>query len=110
MKWENLNRDWFFKKGQVRVFPGNDADILGKKVNLPHDYMIESDVHPDAPAGPAMGYYTEGATAWMWWDTTIWMPTMNMRESAIRSGSSWVRRAIRTRSIKYGISRKSSPM
>lgn len=50
MKWENLNRDWFFKKGQVRVFPGNDADILGKKVNLPHDYMIESDVHPDAPA------------------------------------------------------------
>lgn len=64
MKWENLNRDWFFKKGQVRVFPGKDADILGKKVNLPHDYMIESDVHPDAPAGPAMGYYTEGAATY----------------------------------------------
>lgn len=64
MKWENLNRDWFFKKGQVRLFPGQEEDILGKKVNLPHDYMIRSDVRPDAPAGPAMGYYTEGAATY----------------------------------------------
>ena len=64
MKWEKLNRDWFFKKGQVRVFPGEDEALYGEKVNLPHDYMIASDVSPDAPAGPAMGYYTEGAASY----------------------------------------------
>jgi hypothetical protein len=31
-----------------------------RKVNLPHDYMIESDVYADAPSGPASGYYNAG--------------------------------------------------
>lgn len=29
-------------------------------VDLPHDYMIESDVSADAPAGAASGFYTAG--------------------------------------------------
>lgn len=64
MRWEKLNKDWLFKKGQVHIFPGQEADDFGQKVNLPHDYMIENDVQEDAPAGAAMGYYTAGAATY----------------------------------------------
>lgn len=60
MKWESLNKNWFFRRGLVRYFPGTGEENYGKKVDLPHDYMIESDVRKDAPAADAMGYYTEG--------------------------------------------------
>ena len=29
-------------------------------VNLPHDYMIESEVFAEAPSGAASGYYNAG--------------------------------------------------
>lgn len=31
-----------------------------KIVNLPHDFIIETDVSPDAPGGPALGFYKGG--------------------------------------------------
>lgn len=52
MKRENWNRDWYFTKGQAGMMNA------GKKVQLPHDYMIESDVVREAPAAAAMGYFT----------------------------------------------------
>ncbi len=52
MKRENWNRDWYFTKGQAGLMNA------GKKVQLPHDYMIESDVVREAPAAAAMGYFT----------------------------------------------------
>ena len=57
---ENIDREWLFTP---RSYNGMDSIAKEKKshvVNLPHDYMIESDVQPDAPAGPAMGYFTAG--------------------------------------------------
>ncbi|MCM1120900.1 MAG: DUF4982 domain-containing protein [bacterium] len=52
----NLDRDWQFREGTYWQCL-NESDF-GKKVNLPHDYMIESEVKKDAPAQAAMGYYT----------------------------------------------------
>lgn len=52
MKRENWNRDWYFTKGQASLMKA------GKRVQLPHDYMIESDVDREAPAAAAMGYFT----------------------------------------------------
>ena len=52
MKRENWNRDWYFTKGQAGMMNA------GKKVQLPHDYMIESDVVREASAAAAMGYFT----------------------------------------------------
>ena len=52
MKRENWNRDWYFTKGQGGLMQG------GRRVQLPHDYMIESDVEESAPAAAAMGYFT----------------------------------------------------
>lgn len=52
MKRENWNRDWYFTKGQASMIQA------GKRVQLPHDYMIESDVAREAPAAAAMGYFT----------------------------------------------------
>ena len=60
MRCMNIDRAWSFGHG---LYNGIEK-MLGKDdsriVNLPHDYMIESDVTGTAPAGPAGGYYTEG--------------------------------------------------
>ena len=60
MRQENIDRKWSFNYGLY----GGMAAIMGnddsKEVNLPHDYMIETDVRREAPAGPASGYYTAG--------------------------------------------------
>ncbi len=52
MKREKWNRDWYFTRGQAGLMQA------GEKVQLPHDYMIESDVVREAPAAAAMGYFT----------------------------------------------------
>ncbi len=60
MQVQNIDRDWKFGLGLaniVRVVKGEDADMT---VNLPHDYMIAGDVTPEAPEGPASGFYTAG--------------------------------------------------
>ena len=54
MKRTNWNRDWFFTKGMANLMN------YGRKVQLPHDYMIGGDVREDAPAGAAMGYFSAG--------------------------------------------------
>lgn len=56
MRAINLDRDWRFREGTYWQCL-NEADF-GKKVNLPHDYMIEGEVREDAAAQAAMGYYT----------------------------------------------------
>lgn len=56
MRAINLDRDWRFREGTYWQCL-NESDF-GKKVNLPHDYMIESEVREDAVAKAAMGFYT----------------------------------------------------
>ena len=55
MRCMNIDRAWSFGHG---LYNGIEK-MLGKDdsriVNLPHDYMIESDVTGTAPAGPARG-------------------------------------------------------
>ena len=60
MRSMKINSEWDFGMGQVDL--GNRLrGIFGdRKVNLPHDYMIESDVYPEAPSGPASGFYNAG--------------------------------------------------
>ncbi len=61
----NLDRGWRFGTGSfnpmldivAQHFHAGDAPRI---VDLPHDYMIESDVSADAPAGAASGFYTAG--------------------------------------------------
>lgn len=52
----NLDRDWWFREGTYGQSL-KESDF-GEKVNLPHDYMIKSDVKEDATAKAAMGFYT----------------------------------------------------
>ncbi len=42
------------------------------------------------------------ATVWTWWAITIWTAITNTRGSAIRSASSWARRASPTSSTRCG--------
>ena len=53
MRSINIDREWYFGTGMY-----NQRSTDRRKVNLPHDYMIESEVTPDAPAGAASGFYT----------------------------------------------------
>ena len=69
MRKENLNRDWYFQRGSVMLMMALAQEAqgksgFGKKVQLPHDYMIEGDVKEDAPAGAAMGYFTDGTATY----------------------------------------------
>ena len=54
----NLNQGWHFSLGPINPFPRDNTEP--RTVNLPHDYMIESDVFAAAPSGPASGYYNAG--------------------------------------------------
>lgn len=56
MRTMNLDRDWRFRTGTY--FQCLHEEDFGKPVDLPHDYMIESEVTETAPAQAAMGYYT----------------------------------------------------
>lgn len=62
----NLDRGWQFGAGSYNPMleivaqyfsPGASAPRI---VDLPHDYMMESDVSAEAPAGAASGFYTAG--------------------------------------------------
>lgn len=63
MVTQKINRDWQFKQGTLMFLQALGTGF-GETVQLPHDYMIESDVTPDAPAGSATGYYTAGAATY----------------------------------------------
>lgn len=60
MRIQNIDREWKFGPGQVDLWGavlGRDRDVT---VNLPHDYMLENEVTPEAAAGAASGFYTAG--------------------------------------------------
>lgn len=57
---QNIDQCWQFQHGLYGGFPDAEKAKSVREVNLPHDYMIESNVSESAAAGPASGYYTEG--------------------------------------------------
>ncbi len=57
MRNQSVNQGWEFAHGQRGR---SAAEQKARIVDLPHDYMIESDVTPDAPGQSAMGFYTGG--------------------------------------------------
>lgn len=59
MKKINLDREWEFMLGELSNIPGMPKQV--KTVNLPHDFMIESDVKADSQNGASTGFY-DGAT------------------------------------------------
>ena len=60
MRSMKINRDWDFGLGQVDLGKRLHGIFGDRKVNLPHDYMIEGDVYEGAPSGAASGYYNAG--------------------------------------------------
>ena len=60
MRSMKINREWDFGLGQVDLGKRLRGIFGDRIVNLPHDYMIESDAYADAPSGPASGYYNAG--------------------------------------------------
>ncbi|MBR5345874.1 MAG: DUF4982 domain-containing protein [Clostridia bacterium] len=60
MRNVNLNRGWTFGHGQIDVGSRMRKQFGDRVVNLPHDFMIESDVYLEAPSGNASGYYNAG--------------------------------------------------
>lgn len=55
-----LNRDWHFGTGVFDLGKRARGDLGSRLVNLPHDFMIETDTDPEVPSGAASGYYNAG--------------------------------------------------
>lgn len=55
MKKTSLNSGWVFMAGEKSSIPMMPQQT--KKVNLPHDFMVETDVTPDAPGKAESGFY-----------------------------------------------------
>ena len=55
-----INQDWFFGSGLLDLSDRARVNFGNCVVCLPHDYMISGSVYPEAPAGPASGYYSAG--------------------------------------------------
>ena len=60
MRSMKINQEWDFGLGQVDLGQRIRGIFGDRKVNLPHDYMIESDVFPEAASGASSGYYNAG--------------------------------------------------
>lgn len=60
---QSLNAEWSFSYEPYNSFSAYLGKADSKMVNIPHDYMLETEVIPEAPAAAAMGYYT-GKTAY----------------------------------------------
>lgn len=58
MKRIGIDREWEFRKGEPSNFPEMPGDI--RRVNLPHDFMIETDVAKDSVNGTNTGFYNGG--------------------------------------------------
>ena len=54
MKKTSLNRGWVFMAGEKSSIPMMPQQT--KEVNLPHDFMVETDVTPDAPGKAESGF------------------------------------------------------
>lgn len=55
---KSIDDHWEFVEGKLSMLPGYKQP--GKIVNLPHDFTIETDTHPEAPGGQLTGYYGGG--------------------------------------------------
>jgi beta-galactosidase len=55
---KNINQAWEFINGKPFMIPGYGQP--GKTVNLPHDFLIETDTYPEAPGEQLTGYYGGG--------------------------------------------------
>lgn len=56
-----INKEWTFFPDKFNLYVFQNPEGKGHRVvNLPHDFMIEGDVSPDAASGPAMGFYEGG--------------------------------------------------
>ncbi|MDO4305391.1 MAG: glycoside hydrolase family 2 TIM barrel-domain containing protein [Eubacteriales bacterium] len=55
MKKINIDREWEFMLGEPSSIPGMPNKV--RTVNLPHDFMIESDVKVDSVNGTNTGFY-----------------------------------------------------
>lgn len=64
MRSQNIDQGWEFQYGLNSGFQDPSKAKSGRKVNLPHDYMIEGDVTRTAPAAGAGGYYTAGVASY----------------------------------------------
>lgn len=53
-----IDRAWECMSGEPSSMPGMQPKT--KQVNLPHDFMIETDVTPDSLNGPNTGFYNGG--------------------------------------------------
>ena len=60
MRSMKINQGWYFGFGVVDQGKRVRGDFGDCIVNLPHDYMIESDVYAEAPSAQASGYYNAG--------------------------------------------------
>ena len=60
MRSININRGWEFALGMPNAAGRLTGKWHGREVNLPHDYMIEGDVFPEATPKQASGYYDAG--------------------------------------------------
>jgi len=60
MRCININRGWRFGLGLIDNSRRLTGELEERVVDLPHDYMIESDVYAEAPSGSASGYYNAG--------------------------------------------------
>ena len=56
MRNQNIDQCWQFQHGLYDEFPDAEKAKSIREVNLPHDYMIESNVSESAASGPASGY------------------------------------------------------
>lgn len=60
MRNQNIDKGWQFNYGIPGGFPDPSRGNTTLNVNLPHDYMISSQVKKDAPGAASSGFYTEG--------------------------------------------------
>ncbi|MBR3504275.1 MAG: DUF4982 domain-containing protein [Clostridia bacterium] len=60
MRELNINKGWFFENRSMDPGRRMSGDCDRRTVDLPHDYMIETDVRADAPSGASSGYYNAG--------------------------------------------------
>ena len=60
MRCEKINQGWYFGMGDFDVARRSKKHFGDQIVNLPHDYMIGTDVFREAPSGGASGYYNAG--------------------------------------------------
>lgn len=63
----NFSQGWAYKDGLTGWTDSISMSAEKKMVNLPHDYMIETEVQQDAPAKAASGYYDGKVGSYMKW-------------------------------------------